>query len=88
MPGFDRLGPEGQGAMTGRGMGLCNDQAAPARLFGCKRGRGYRAGGVGRIGYFRQTAPVYSDNESLMEEKKALEKRLEDINQAIKKNEG
>ena len=23
MPGFDRMGPQGRGPMTGRGMGLC-----------------------------------------------------------------
>lgn len=26
MPGFDRTGPEGKGAKTGRGMGKCNPQ--------------------------------------------------------------
>mgnify|MGYP005857231151 CR=1 FL=1 len=29
MPGFDRSGPMGQGARTGRGMGRCNPNNAP-----------------------------------------------------------
>ncbi len=28
MPGFDRTGPAGRGAMTGRGLGYCNPKRA------------------------------------------------------------
>nr|NQU94429.1 DUF5320 domain-containing protein [Bacteroidota bacterium] len=31
MPGFDRTGPRGQGAMTGRGLGRCEDPS-PKKL--------------------------------------------------------
>ena len=30
MPGFDRTGPRGEGAMTGRGQGRCNPEGAPS----------------------------------------------------------
>ena len=44
MPGYDRTGPAGQGAMTGRGMGYCNasrgaGNAGPLGM-GCRRGWG------------------------------------------------
>ncbi|MBN1377031.1 DUF5320 domain-containing protein [Candidatus Woesearchaeota archaeon] len=42
MPGYDRTGPNGQGPMTGRGMGYC----APADTY--SRGRGL---GRGFFGY-------------------------------------
>jgi hypothetical protein len=54
MPGGDRTGPQGQGPMTGRGLGCCRgaweSRSAggyyePSRAFGSARGRG---GGVGR----------------------------------------
>ena len=55
MPGGDRTGPRGAGAMTGRGAGLCagNDQPGYMNLsygrgFGGGRGRGFGRGfGVG-----------------------------------------
>jgi hypothetical protein len=52
MPGFDRTGPMGAGAMTGGARGFCNPANAGYRAgnyggFGCGRGggfgRGYRA---------------------------------------------
>lgn len=50
MPGRDRTGPEGEGPMTGRGMGQCREVDAPTRPdsgwsgFGMGRGGG-RGGG-------------------------------------------
>lgn len=47
MPGFDRTGPNGQGAMTGRGMGNCQAQTANPMVGG--RGMGMGGGrGLGR----------------------------------------
>lgn len=54
MPGFDRRGPEGEGPMTGRGLGRCNenakrtddDQEMNERGWG--RGWRFRFGGGGR----------------------------------------
>jgi hypothetical protein len=62
MPGFDRTGPMGAGAMTGGGRGFCNPAGAAygplygggfgyGRGFGRGRGRGFRRGfglGFGR----------------------------------------
>lgn len=52
MPGGDRTGPMGQGAMTGRGMGFCQ----PSDRVGYRRsffGRGFFGRGRGRgFGWF------------------------------------
>jgi len=42
MPRFDGTGPQGQGPMTGRGMGSCNKGACP--VFGRGNGRGMGRG--------------------------------------------
>ena len=50
MPGLDRTGPQGDGPMTGRGMGRCNpdnrdsDDQGRGRGFGRGFGRGNRRG--------------------------------------------
>lgn len=55
MPGFDGTGPAGQGAMSGRGMGRCNNANRPAtgkfasrgmcngsrKRLGCGNGNGF-----------------------------------------------
>lgn len=56
MPGFDRKGPEGDGPMTGRGLGRCKDPEIRQDDFNADdemRGRGFRRrfgfrGGFGR----------------------------------------
>ena len=65
MPGFDRTGPAGQGAMTGRGLGPCGRGLACRRGFGRGFGRG--------IGY-SETVELNAD-----EQKKVLEAELKDI---------
>jgi hypothetical protein len=60
MPAGDKRGPIGEGPMTGRGMGACNDGTTTRRTFfgrrnGFKRG-GFRQGGFGR-GYNYVDAP-------------------------------
>ena len=53
MPGRNRTGPLGQGAMSGRGLGDCRGTAAydEAPAFGRGRGRGMGGGGgMGRGG--------------------------------------
>ena len=53
MPGFDGKGPSGQGPMTGRGLGPCNqkkrgtpecESAEPSKIGFGKRGLGRRRG--------------------------------------------
>lgn len=49
MPAGDRTGPNGMGAMTGRGAGICAGFGAP--VAGRGRGRGFGRGmGLGRWG--------------------------------------
>lgn len=56
MPGKDRTGPEGEGPMTGRGLGRCSgsektvdeDTNVPERGLGRGLGRGLFRGGRGR----------------------------------------
>lgn len=61
MPRGDRTGPNGMGAMTGRGLGYCNGFATPGfgKLSPRGMGRGYfgRGGGFGR-GYRNFRYPV------------------------------
>ncbi len=77
MPAFDKTGPQGQGPMTGRGMGHCgNDTGMGRRMRGrcCGYGRG-----LGR--YFGWNAPITVEEQKkdLSEYKKALVEELEDI---------
>ena len=60
MPGLDKTGPNGQGAMTGRKMGICagnenaGQQNVPPAGLGLGLGRGFgRGGGRGRGRGFR-----------------------------------
>ena len=78
MPDFDKTGPQGQGPMTGRGMGPC---AVPAGRQGKGRGMGMGFGrcrgygrGLGR--YFGWNAPQTKEEqkEDLESYKKALNK--------------
>jgi len=55
MPRFDGTGPQGQGPMTGRGMGPCGQGGRPVGGPGMGPGRGRGMGrGYGRgFGWFR-----------------------------------
>ncbi|MFC1534441.1 DUF5320 domain-containing protein [Thermodesulfobacteriota bacterium] len=44
MPGLDRTGPMGEGAMTGGGRGLCNPSGRPYSRPGFGQGRGFKGG--------------------------------------------
>ena len=87
MPGGDRTGPMGQGAMTGGGRGYCNpsERSAFRRSFS---GRGFfcrgRAMGFRRFSRFNNDVPEQassSENEAeyLRREAKDLEVYLSDI---------
>ncbi len=59
MPGFDRTGPNGQGPMTGRGMGNCQAAGSGYTLRGRRGGCGFgNGGGRGRRQGFYRNAPV------------------------------
>ena len=77
MPGQDRTGPSGMGALTGRGLGPCG--------CGMRRGAGR---GFGRgLRYARPVAVSKEEEKNILEaelkemdlEKKEIEKRLKDI---------
>ena len=74
MPRGDRTGPLGRGPMTGRGLGYCAGYDAPGFMFGRGFGRGRR---------FPAPALVKLSKEEqikvLEAQKKALEKRLEEL---------
>ncbi len=76
MPGFDRTGPLGRGAMTGRRMGYCAEVSDNIGVF---RGRGFGGGygrghGFGRgFGYGRN---FYNQGLSDVSEKTILENEI------------
>lgn len=86
MPGGDRTGPMGQGVMTGRGAGFCNqnnNSDLGFRMFG--RGRGCAKGmgrGMGRgFAGFAKNQPMSKDAQisALENEIKILSSRLETL---------
>ncbi|MBW6442369.1 DUF5320 domain-containing protein [Patescibacteria group bacterium] len=90
MPGYDGTGPNGQGPLTGRGLGSCeNDQIAEGYGRGFARGRGY--GFRGRFAQpkiFQNSRPLTEEEERVLlkrelnllnEDKERIEKRLEEI---------
>ena len=81
MPGQDRTGPLGQGALTGRGLGPCGG----GMRRGC--GRGFGRGFSG--GYARANLNLTKDQEKkileaelaeIEAEKKEIEKQLKEMN--------
>jgi len=94
MPGRDRTGPMGMGAMTGRGAGVCMsgyENAVPARGFGMGYGRGRRnrfyATGMPGWMRFGGSAGTYQNPDPGME-RQALRNKAEALQSelnAIKK---
>jgi hypothetical protein len=89
MPGRDGMGPQGMGAMTGRGLGVC--RGANPTVYGQGRGRGFRAGNRfnnQNSGSFSNTTELGLEMEEMPEDilkaqKKELLKRVELINQQL-----
>ena len=89
MPAFDKTGPQGQGSMTGRGLGPC---AVPAGRQGRGRGMGMRMGfgrccgygrGLGR--YFGRNTPQTKEEklEDVEAYKKALKEEMEEVDKEL-----
>jgi len=76
MPKFDGTGPQGQGPMTGRGLGPCGAGRGMGMRFGGRRNCGR---GLGR--YFGWNAPQTKEEkiEDIQIYKKALKEELEDV---------
>jgi hypothetical protein len=85
MPNFDKTGPQGQGKMTGRGLGPCGQ----GKGFGMGRGMGFggRCRGYGRgLGrYFGWNAPQTTEEktEDLKAYKQSLQEELEDVEKEL-----
>ena len=92
MPGQDRTGPNGQGPMTGRGLGYCSSYNAPgfanagfSRGRGLGRGRGF----AWRAKSFQQAIQpqVITEKEEksyLQEELKLLKEEMQEIEKRLK----
>ncbi|MBM3253727.1 MAG: hypothetical protein FJZ16_05710 [Candidatus Omnitrophica bacterium] len=99
MPAFDQTGPQGQGPMSGRGLGPC---AMPAgrqgfgggflgrgrgwsfgRGFGWKRGIGFGRG-LGRFFGWNWPQSKADQKQSLADYKKALQEELKDVEEEEK----
>lgn len=88
MPRGDHMGPNGQGSMSGRGLGLCSGSDTPGYV---KKNVGFRRGGIGcrrggggggrRGGFFNGGA--INNQDSLKQQKAALENQLKAIDQQI-----
>ncbi len=93
MPGFDRTGPLGRGAMTGRRLGYCAGVSDETRTF---RGRGFGAGfgrghgfgrGFGYAGSFHNQGLTNVSEKTILENEintlkdqlVSLEKRLSEL---------
>lgn len=76
MPNFDKTGPQGQGPLTGRGLGPCGG----GRGFGYGRGYGR---GLGR--YFGWNAPQTKEEkiEDIKAYKKALGEEMEEVEKEL-----
>ncbi|MDD4352352.1 MAG: DUF5320 domain-containing protein [Candidatus Gracilibacteria bacterium] len=71
MPNFDGTGPQGQGPLTGRGMGKC----AGAKGGGLGRGMGRRAG----RGCIYNNVSVDDEKKLLQADIKAMQDRLQEL---------
>ncbi len=80
MPAFDKKGPQGQGPMTGRGLGLCG------------KGRGIRMGlgrchghgrGLGRYFGWNASQTREEKTEDIQAYKKALQEEMEDVDKEL-----
>ncbi|MCL5431833.1 MAG: DUF5320 domain-containing protein [Patescibacteria group bacterium] len=80
MPRFDKTGPQGQGPMTGRGMGPCGGGHGMRMGFGRCRGYGR---GLGR--YFGWNAPQTKEEkiEDIQAYKKSLQEEMEDVEKEL-----
>lgn len=80
MPGFDRTGPNGEGPLTGRGLGSCGRGLAFRR----GAGRGFNRGLRFRTAMQPQTITEKEEKEILQEELKAIEDEKKEIEKRLK----
>ena len=100
MPGGDRTGPRGMGAMTGRAAGFCTGAGVPGYMNrGSGMGFGGRGGGRGWRNWFHatgmtgwqragfQASPANSEIEQLKEQASYLESSLGEVMKRIEQLE-
>lgn len=80
MPGFDRTGPNGEGPLTGRGLGPCGRGLARGGGVGRGLGRGLRF----RTAMQPQTITEKEEKEILQEELKDLKAEQTEIEKRLK----
>ena len=80
MPGFNQTGPQGQGPMSGRGLGPCGRGRGMRMGFGRCQGYGR---GLGR--YFGWNVPQTKEEktEDIQAYKKALQEEMEDVEKEL-----
>ena len=85
MPGLDQRGPCGQGAMTGRGQGLCRNNGTLETTG--RFGRGNRSGSCRRRGFGQGYAPSaqFTESEPTQADLADRARRLEDELNAVKR---
>ena len=81
MPRGDKTGPNGQGALTGRGLGDCNTNNTTFAGYG--RGNGRGRGSARGLGRSNGRVNVSAFEPSLEDEKAALQSRLNEIDKQI-----
>lgn len=82
MPRMDKTGPNGNGPMTGRGLGQC--QAGEVGYgIGRRGGFGCRRGFVGN--FTDNPVSTLNTKEALIEQKDFLESKIENINMQLEK---
>jgi hypothetical protein len=77
MPNMNGTGPQGMGAMTGRGLGPCGS----VMRRGCGRGMGFRRGFVTTVTLTKdeETKILEADLKNIEVEKEAIQKRLKEM---------
>lgn len=79
MPNFDQTGPNGEGPLTGRGLGDCNTPRG-GRGFGRGFGRG---NGRGFFGGFKRWCPFWRNSQQPIDEKQLLKQEIEDTKEYL-----
>ncbi|MFZ5376819.1 MAG: DUF5320 domain-containing protein [Patescibacteria group bacterium] len=81
MPAFDQTGPQGNGQLTGLGLGKCPSKTRPTRAF-CRfhRGRGL---GLGRVSNQNPSVDQLSQEDELRSYQLVLQQELEVVNRKL-----
>jgi len=81
MPGFDKTGPLGQGAITGRGLGPCGGGMRRGCGRGFGRGMGFRRGFATPVTLTKDEEKkiLEADLKDIEVEKEAIQKRLKEM---------